>query len=218
MPSRGALESTKDNQGCSRQPDRGKSMPDSSSTRLPCAAARSATAAMRAGLGAVLLLTVPVLAAAQQPTQAQANAIRQSCRSDYQSYCASVPTGGSAALACLQQNASSVSQPCQQALAAVGGGGAAQANPQANGAGAQPGAAAPGTAQSSPARPAGTARPPLAPREQMAVLRADCGRDYRIFCRGVPFGGGRAIGCLRANGPQLSPQCQSALLAMKQAR
>ncbi|HUB46159.1 MAG TPA: cysteine rich repeat-containing protein, partial [Acetobacteraceae bacterium] len=174
-------------------------------------------ATLRMGLGA-LLLTVPISAAAQQPTQAQANAIRQSCRSDYQSYCANVPTGGSAALACLQQNAASVSQPCQQALAAIGGGGTPQANPQAYGAGPPPGAAAPGTVPPSPAPPTGTARPPLTPREQMAVLRADCGRDYRVFCRGVPFGGGRAIGCLRANGPQLSPQCQSALLAMKQAR
>ena len=32
---------------------------------------------------------------AQQPTQAQVNAIRQACRADYQTYCASVPTGGS---------------------------------------------------------------------------------------------------------------------------
>ena len=59
---------------------------------------------------------------AQQPTQAQTNAIRQSCRSDYQAHCASVPTGGSAALQCLQQNLPSLSPSCQTAVSAVGGG------------------------------------------------------------------------------------------------
>ena len=61
-------------------------------------------------------------AVAQQPTQAQTNAIRQSCRSDYQAHCASVPTGGSAALQCLQQNMPGLSPSCQSAVSAVGGG------------------------------------------------------------------------------------------------
>ncbi|HEX4617721.1 MAG TPA: cysteine rich repeat-containing protein [Stellaceae bacterium] len=64
-------------------------------------------------------------AVAQQPTQAgqsnqaQINAVRQACRSDYMAHCSSVPTGGSAALACLQQNMQSLSAPCQQAVGAV---------------------------------------------------------------------------------------------------
>src|SRR5262245_35209944 len=53
---------------------------------------------------------------AQQPSQAQVNAIRQACRSDYMAHCSSVPTGGAAALQCLQQHASSMSGGCQQAL------------------------------------------------------------------------------------------------------
>ena len=81
--------------------------------------AASSTRRLLIGLG--VLLAAASSAAAQQPSQAQANAIRQACRSDYQSHCAGVPTGGSAALSCLQQNATSLSQPCQQALAAVGG-------------------------------------------------------------------------------------------------
>src|SRR5215831_7232684 len=52
-------------------------------------------------------------ALAQQPTQAQTNAIRQSCRADYQTYCASVPAGGSAALGCLKENAATLSPACQ---------------------------------------------------------------------------------------------------------
>src|SRR5712691_9259837 len=69
----------------------------------------------------VVFLGLGSPAVAQKPTQAQINAMRQACRSDYQTYCSSVPTGGSAALTCLQQNAQSLSGPCQQAVAAVGG-------------------------------------------------------------------------------------------------
>ena len=64
---------------------------------------------------------------AQQPTSAQASAIRSACRSDYMANCSGVPTGGEAALACLKQNAAKTSPACQQALNAVGGGAPAQA-------------------------------------------------------------------------------------------
>ncbi len=37
-------------------------------------------------------------ALAQQPSRAQIGAIRANCRADYQAHCASVPTGGLAAL------------------------------------------------------------------------------------------------------------------------
>src|SRR5260370_30417759 len=79
-------------------------------------------------VGRLITLIVPVFALvgpalAQKPTQAQIGAIRQACRSDYQTYCSSVPTGGSAALTRLQQNAQSVSPPCQPALGAAGGSG-----------------------------------------------------------------------------------------------
>jgi hypothetical protein len=89
---------------------------------------------------AALLAALALPAQAQQPTSAQASAIRQACRADYQAHCASVPTGGSAALACLQQNAASLSPGCQQALKSASGGGAA-ATPQTST--ARPAAAAP---------------------------------------------------------------------------
>lgn len=139
---------------------------------------------------------------AQQPSQAQANAIRQSCRADYQANCASVPTGGSAALACLQQHASSLSAPCRQAVAAVGG---------SSGTGAAPSQAAPPAAAARPA-------PPMSPREQLAVLRGSCGPEYRRYCRGVPLGEGRAIACLRGNADRLSQQCRSALTSVRSSR
>ncbi|MBE2257336.1 MAG: hypothetical protein IAE88_00670 [Rhodobacteraceae bacterium] len=66
-----------------------------------------------------LLIAVALPAAAQQPSTEQIGAIRQACRADYQAHCAGVPTGGSAALACLQKNAVSVSPACRRALQAV---------------------------------------------------------------------------------------------------
>ncbi len=127
-------------------------------------------------------------AAAQQPTQAQASAIRQACRADYQANCAGVPTGGSAALACLQQNAANLSPPCQQALGAVGGGASSMAAP------------APPHGQTSP-------------HQMMQIMRAACGTDYRTYCHGVRPGGGAALACLRSHAPSLSQPCQRVLEA-----
>ncbi len=54
-----------------------------------------------------------------QPTQAQIGAMRGACRSDYMQVCASVPTGGAAALRCLQQNEARLSPACGRAVAAA---------------------------------------------------------------------------------------------------
>jgi hypothetical protein len=153
---------------------------------------------------------VGVPAMAQQPTAAQTSAIKQACRGDYQSYCGSVPPGGSAALQCLQSNAASLSAPCQQALSALSGGGSAGAAGQ--GAAGQ-GAAAPPAAMSMPqaGAPYQPAPAPMSRRQQMMVLRAACGPDFRRLCYGVQPGGGRAIACLYAHGPQLSQACRGAL-------
>jgi hypothetical protein len=125
--------------------------------------------------------------AAQQPTTAQRNAVKQSCRADFQTHCVGVPTGGSAAMGCLQQNAATLSPPCQQALAAIGG---------ASG-GAPPAEAAP--------------PPQLSPRQRANVLRHACGVDFQAYCHGVQPGGGRALACLMEHQDTLSPGCQKAL-------
>src|SRR6188508_2979816 len=58
-------------------------------------------------------------ALAQQPSQAQLNALRSSCRGDYMAHCSSVPTGGAPALNCLKQHMSALSSGCQSAVNAV---------------------------------------------------------------------------------------------------
>ncbi len=139
---------------------------------------------------------------AQQPSSAQQNAIRQNCRSDYQSYCSSVPTGGQASLQCLQQHAAELSPACGQAVGALGGG--------------SPSPASPAPAPSQAARP--PAAPPANPRAEMALMRNACGMDYRRFCRGVRLGGGRAVGCLADHQESLSDGCRAALMAMREGR
>ncbi|HEY2815491.1 MAG TPA: cysteine rich repeat-containing protein, partial [Casimicrobiaceae bacterium] len=83
-----------------------------------------------------------------QPTPAQQNAIRQSCRSDYMAHCSSVTPGGSEALACLQQHGAQLSGPCQQALAAIKSASAPKAAPAPQAASMQ--APMPSSAQSWP--------------------------------------------------------------------
>jgi hypothetical protein len=150
---------------------------------------------------AALLLGIIAAHPAAAQSSAQANAIRQSCRADYQAYCASVPTGGSAALECLQQNAARLSPSCQQAVGAVGG-----THPSPS-------------PQQSPAHGATPPPPaPLSPRERAAMMRQACGADYRTWCRGVRPGGGQALECLESHGQSLSPGCQRALMTFRQSR
>src|ERR1700709_71202 len=83
-------------------------------------------------LGAVMTAAIFASAApafAQAPTQAQRDAIKSQCRSDYMAHCSSIPPGGEASLQCLQKNMSSLSAGCPRAVAA----GAAPAGPKAGG-------------------------------------------------------------------------------------
>jgi hypothetical protein len=102
------------------------------------------------GVVALALLANAELAFAQ-PTQAQQNALRSNCRSDFMANCSSVKPGGAEALQCLQRNVAKLSPGCQSAVAAV------SPPPAAT----PPKAAAP----ASPPRPAATATPaaPAAP-------------------------------------------------------
>src|ERR1700742_5152343 len=56
---------------------------------------------------------------AQAPSEAQREAIKSNCRSDYIAHCSSIPPGGEASLQCLQKNMSSLSASCASAVRAV---------------------------------------------------------------------------------------------------
>jgi hypothetical protein len=145
-------------------------------------------------------------AAAKKPSSAQVAAIRSACRSDYQKVCAGVPTGGAAALQCLEKNKSKVSPACEQAVNAAGGGAA----PAADGAPATTATAGPGAAPAAASAPVLVLRP-MRPREELFVLRSACGGDVRALCGGVAPGGGRIVQCLATQAASLSPACQGVL-------
>ncbi|MET4635048.1 cysteine rich repeat-containing protein [Kaistia defluvii] len=175
------------------------------------------------------------LAVAQAPSKAQQSAIRSACPSDYKTYCASVPPGGKPALDCLQQNAAKLSDACRTAVQAVSGSaattpaGAAPASgeakpdtttsPPATTTDAAPAAKTPVAKTPATKAPVAAAAPPaadLAPRQEAALIRQSCRRDFRTYCGGVPIGGGNVIACLKANAASLSPRCQSALAPFAQ--
>jgi hypothetical protein len=128
------------------------------------------------GLAGLFLCCLTGSAVAQQPTQAQRDAIRQSCRSDYQSYCASVPAGGRASLQCLQEHLTDLSPPCQAAVNVVAEG------------------HAPAAAQAAP-----QAAPPMSRRQEAALLREACGQDFSAYCHDVRLGGGCGLARLAEN-------------------
>lgn len=74
---------------------------------------------MAALLACMAALALVPIGADAQPSQAQVDAVRQSCRSDFIRHCSKVPRGGPEALACLKQHASEVSPACRTALDAM---------------------------------------------------------------------------------------------------
>ena len=155
-------------------------------TAAPPAAAKTATAPRPAAS-----------TAAKKPSSAQVAAIRSACRNDYRQNCAGVPTGGAAALSCLEKNKANLSPNCQKAVNAAGGApaDAATASPDAAPAGAAP----------------ALVLRPMRPREVLFVLRSACGADVRTLCAGVPAGGGRIVQGLATQAASLSPACADVL-------
>jgi len=166
-------------------------------------------------LSALLATATPALS--QGPTQAQRDAIKSDCRSDYMAHCSSIPPGGEASLQCLQKNMSSLSSSCQSAVRAVEAPAAAApaaAKTDTAPAAAKPAAetAAPKAATTTSAKPAATAagKPSSA---QISAVRSACRSDYPKVCAGVPTGGAPALECLDKNKAKVSPACEKAVTA-----
>ncbi len=175
-----------------------------------------------AGRGAMLAgaIVVSASAFAQAPTDAQREAIRSACRSDYMAHCSSVPPGGLESLQCLQKNMSSLSGSCKSAVSAVETPApAAKSDTPA----APPKADTPAPAE--PAKSPATTAPAAAPKAaaggaatkptdaQIAAIRSACRSDYPKVCAGVPTGGAPALQCLDKNKSKVSSGCQQALSA-----
>jgi hypothetical protein len=112
------------------------------------------------------------LAVAQQPTQAQRDALRSACRSDFMANCAGVQPGGRDAFMCLVRNRAKLSPACGAAVSAVQGPAqgapATAAEPPAKPPVAEP-TSAPATPSSAPAAARESSRPGP---QQLSAVRA----------------------------------------------
>lgn len=200
----------------------------------------------RTSMATVILFAIASPAFAQAPSQAQRDAIKTQCRSDYITHCSSIPPGGEASLQCLQKNMSSLSSACAGAVRAVEAPAAAPkaaepapattpkaestppaakpataapkaaATPATKGTTAAPAAAAATAAPAIATAPAAIVLRPMRPREELLVMRSGCGGDIRSLCGGIPPGGGRIVRCLASNSASLSPACTSVLAPFAQ--
>lgn len=177
-------------------------------------------------LAAAFALSTPAFS--QAPSQAQRDAIKSKCRSDYIAHCSSIPPGGAASLQCLQQNMASLSGACATAVKAVAAPAAAKAEPAPAAAKEEPketraepapapAAAAPANAAAEPAAKspakAAAATPGKPTSAQISAVRANCRSDYPKVCAGVPTGGAPALQCLEKNKARLSAACGKAVAA-----
>src|SRR6187431_348859 len=164
-------------------------------------------------VAAQLATAAPALA--QAPSQAQRDAIKSQCRSDYMAHCASVPPGGEASLQCLQKNMSSLSSNCQSAVRAVEAPAAATAKPADTAAPKATAPAAATTAAPKAAEPKAAAAPAAGQPSsaQISAIRSACRSDYPKVCAGVPTGGAPALQCLEKNKAKLSAGCEKAVSA-----
>jgi hypothetical protein len=195
------------------------------------------TAVCRSSLVCALLVVAAIdaggVALAQKPSQAQINAMRQSCRSDYMAHCSTVPTGGAPALNCLKQNLSNLSPACQSAVKAIASDTAVAAASSTPTAPAAPASSAPPSTPAAPAvaAPPATGQPTSAgtskpSQVQLRNVRQACGADYRNtlwrysagrfcvdrlseaqrknFVRSVPAGTGRRRGRYQRSCPNVA--------------
>jgi hypothetical protein len=170
------------------------------SQAAPAAPAPSMAAPSMPAPSAPTATAQPSAAGTGKPSQAQLRSVRQSCGADYRIHCAGIPPGGSASIACLKRNITTLTGTCKQALGAVVGGATAAAVP----------AVAPPPVELAPLF--------VSPREELFILRMACGGDYAAFCRGLRPGAGRIAACLHYNSASLSPRCQQALTSLREGR
>jgi hypothetical protein len=169
----------------------------------------------------------------QAPTEAQREAIKSECRSDYIAHCSSIPPGGAASLECLQKNMSSLAPGCQSAVRAVEAP-AEKAEPKAESKPEPKPESAPAASEAKPAREpaASEAKPAQEPTAapaakaaasapakkpsgaQISAIRSACRSDYPKVCAGVPTGGAPALQCLEKNKSKVSAGCQKAVAAV----
>jgi len=186
-------------------------------------------AATPAALLAFTAASIATSALAQAPTEAQREAIKSECRSDYIAHCSSIPPGGAASLECLQKNMASLSAGCAGAVRAVEAPAETKAEPRGE-TKAEPKeeTKVEPKEEPKPAPATTTARPAAGPAPkaasapakqrptsaQISAIRSACRSDYPKVCADVPTGGTPALQCLEKNEARLSASCRKAVAAV----
>jgi hypothetical protein len=177
-------------------------------------------------LGSLLIVPVFAPVAAQQPTEAEREAIRSACRSDFMTHCASVQPGGKEALECLLQNDSKLSAPCKSAVSAVAPSVEPKSEPKSESRSESEPKPEPKpepksesvTKESAPKAPeapvagASKAAATQAQDDQIKAIRRACTLDdFMAHCSWISPSSPEVVLCLKANAAGLSPACRSAV-------
>jgi hypothetical protein len=146
---------------------------------------------------ALLALTLTPTAA-QQPTQAQRDAVRAACRSDFMANCAGVQPGGREALECLVRSEPKLSAPCRSAVGAI-------ANPASSPAAPSPAAAAPAATPNKGSAPA-QGQSPMPGATAPAATKTPAPAPPRKTTAGTPpAAAASATPSGSASGPTMTP-------------
>jgi hypothetical protein len=167
----------------------------------------------------LLLALLPNQVFAQQPTQAQRDAIRAACRSDFMANCSGVQPGGKEAFECLLRNDAKLSPSCQAAV------NAAAPKPAEPAAAAAPAPAAPAQSETVPpaakverAPPGIQVAPAGAQNEELKAVQQACTlNDFVSHCSWIAPNNPEILQCLKANAADLSPSCQAAVQSLPAA-
>jgi len=159
-------------------------------------------------VGVLMTLLAVEPLAAQQPTEAQRDAIRASCRSDFMANCSGVTPGGKEAFECLLRNESRLSGSCKAAVNAV-------AEKPAAPAAAPPAAAeTPAPSRAESAAPKEPAAASASSEDTLKTVQKACSMsDMMAHCSWIQPGNPEIVLCLKANAADLSPSCQAAVQA-----
>jgi hypothetical protein len=155
-------------------------------------------------------------APAQQPTEAQRDAIRAACRSDFMANCSGVQPGGKEAFECLLRNDAKLSPSCQTAV------NAAAPKPAEPAAAAAPAPATPAQSETTPpaakverAPPGIQVAPAEAQNEALKTVQQACTlNDFVSHCSWIAPNNPEILQCLKANAADLSTNCQAAVQSL----
>jgi hypothetical protein len=167
----------------------------------------------------LLLALLPNQVFAQAPTQAERDAIRAACRSDFMANCSGVEPGGKEAFECLLRNDAKLSPSCQAAV------NAAAPKPAEPAAPAAPAPAAPARSETAPPAAKVERAPPgiqVAPAEAQSdalktVQQACTLNDFVAHCSWIAPSNPEILLCLKGNAADLSPNCQAAVQSLPAA-